>query len=147
MAPFIRTSTAAPSWASAVGTHASPITRPSQALHLALVTRPTGRPASTTAAPSPGGVTAPGIYSPEYYDVARMYIEAFKAGDKTRDAITSYFDSVDYQGLTKTYKFGSNHELAPTDVRIFIWKVDSSTWVNTGQDKDVIPGCAHCSEG
>ncbi|MFL5799937.1 MAG: branched-chain amino acid ABC transporter substrate-binding protein [Actinomycetota bacterium] len=92
-------------------------------------------------------VTAPGIYSAEYYDVARMYIEAFKAGDKTRDDITNYFDSVNYQGLTKNYKFGSNHELAATDVRIFIWKVDNSTWVNTGQDKDVIPSCAHCSAG
>ncbi len=90
---------------------------------------------------------APGIYSAEYYDVARMYIEAFKAGDKTRDDLTTYFDSVNYEGLTKTYKFAAGHELALDNVRIFIWKVDNSTWVNAGQDKDVIPNCTHCSVG
>ena len=87
----------------------------------------------------------PGIYSAEYYDTARLYIEAFKQGNTTRDAITNFLDHVRFTGLTKTYSFQANHELDQAGVKIYIWKDENSSWTFLGQDKDVIPGCTHCT--
>jgi branched-chain amino acid transport system substrate-binding protein len=79
----------------------------------------------------------PGIYSAEYYDVARMYIEAFKAGNTTRRAITSYFDNIHYAGLTKAYVFLTNHEINQASVKIYIWKDVGGTWVYQGLGADL----------
>jgi branched-chain amino acid transport system substrate-binding protein len=76
--------------------------------------------------------TPPGIYAAEYYDVARMYIEAFKQGKTTRAALTQYFDTVHYTGLTKPYVFLTNHELNQADVKIFIWKDEGGNWTFVG---------------
>jgi branched-chain amino acid transport system substrate-binding protein len=80
----------------------------------------------------------PGIYSAEYYDVARLYINAFKAGKTTRAAITSYLASVHYDGLTKSYSFQSNHELETSDVKIYYWKDQSSNFAFLGLSTDVL---------
>ncbi len=79
----------------------------------------------------------PGIYSAEYYDIARMYIEAFKAGKTTRAALTTYFDSVHYTGLTKSYTFLTNHELNQADVKIFIWKDVGGNWTFLGESSQL----------
>jgi branched-chain amino acid transport system substrate-binding protein len=81
---------------------------------------------------------APGIYSAEYYDIARMYIEGLKAGKTTRDGLTQYLDSVAYTGLTKDYRFQPNHELDPENVKIYYWKDVNRNWSYLGLDKDVL---------
>jgi branched-chain amino acid transport system substrate-binding protein len=80
---------------------------------------------------------APGIYSAEYYDVARMYIEALKAGKTTRAALTQYFYGIHYNGLTKNYVFLTTHELNQSTIKIFFWKDNGSDWEFQGEAKDV----------
>jgi branched-chain amino acid transport system substrate-binding protein len=79
----------------------------------------------------------PGIYSAEYYDVARMYIEALKSGATTRRAITNYLDTIHYTGLTKSYTFLTNHEINQADVKIYIWKDTGGTWAFQGLGADL----------
>jgi branched-chain amino acid transport system substrate-binding protein len=79
----------------------------------------------------------PGIYSADAYDVARMYIEAFKTGATTRQAITDWFAKADYKGLSKEISFTSNHELNPAAVRIYLYKDESQAWAFLGEAKDV----------
>jgi branched-chain amino acid transport system substrate-binding protein len=81
---------------------------------------------------------APGIYSGEYYDVARLYINAIKAGNITRTAIKNYLEKVNYVGLTKTYSFQENHELVPSDVKIFYWKDVNQTFTYLGESSQVL---------
>jgi branched-chain amino acid transport system substrate-binding protein len=80
---------------------------------------------------------APGIYSAEYYDVARLYIQAFKSGATTRAAITDFLDKVRYTGLTKSYAFLTNHEINQADVKIYIWKDVGGTWAYQGLGADL----------
>jgi branched-chain amino acid transport system substrate-binding protein len=72
----------------------------------------------------------PGIYSADAYDIARMYINGLLAGHTDRASLTSYFDTVNYTGLARSYSFqSSNHELNPADVKIFYWKDVNQKWV------------------
>jgi branched-chain amino acid transport system substrate-binding protein len=80
---------------------------------------------------------APGIYSAEYYDIARMYVEGFKAGHTTRASLTAYFASIHYTGLTKSYTFLTNHELNQADVKIFIWKDVGGEWTFLGESSEL----------
>jgi branched-chain amino acid transport system substrate-binding protein len=82
----------------------------------------------------------PGIYSGEAYDVARIYIDGLMAGNTDRQSLTDYIAGVNYTGLTKTYSFQSNHELDPTQVKIFYWKDNAGTWEFLGLDTDVTGG-------
>jgi len=67
----------------------------------------------------------PGAYSAEAYDVANAIISVMKGlgSSVSRDKIVQGFASVDYQGLTKQIKFGSNHELQVQTA--FLYKVVS----------------------
>jgi branched-chain amino acid transport system substrate-binding protein len=82
----------------------------------------------------------PGIYSSDYWDIAQMYIQAFKAGKTTRADLTSYFDTINYKGLSKTIAFQSNHELDPNDVKIYFYKDENSDWSYLGLSTDVLTG-------
>ncbi|MFI5040665.1 MAG: branched-chain amino acid ABC transporter substrate-binding protein [Acidimicrobiales bacterium] len=66
--------------------------------------------------------SAPGLYSAEAYDAANIFLQAITAGDTTRSAIENYLTTVDYKGLTKTYKFDSNGELAGS-VTVYAYQV------------------------
>ena len=80
----------------------------------------------------------PEIYAGEGWDVAQMYIAAFKAGKTDRQAITDFVHGLQgFQGLTKDYTFQPNGELAPDSVIDYIYKVQSGAWVVLGSTKDL----------
>ena len=79
----------------------------------------------------------PGIYSADAYDVARMYVEAFKSGATTRQALTDWFAKADYKGLSKEISFTTDHELNPAAVKIYLYKDVSGAWSFLGEAKDV----------
>jgi branched-chain amino acid transport system substrate-binding protein len=81
---------------------------------------------------------APGAYSAEAFDVANAIIGVLKAaGSKpTRAGVVSAFASVDYQGLTKQIKFGSDHNLLVQAA--YLYKVTGGKIVYVGAFKDLL---------
>jgi branched-chain amino acid transport system substrate-binding protein len=82
---------------------------------------------------------APGVYSADAYDVARMFINALLARHTDPASITTYLDTVHYRGLAGNYAFAPNHELLKSDVKIYFWRDVDQTWVNLGWDRLVLP--------
>lgn len=67
---------------------------------------------------------APGVYGAEAWDVAQMFIAAFKAGKTTRADILQYItDLKDFKGLTKTFNWSTDakalHEVVDKGVNIY----------------------------
>lgn len=67
------------------------------------------------------GVEA-GLYSLEAYDAANIYLECIKEGNVTREAIETCVDGIEFEGLTKSYKFDETGEL-DGEVTIFAYTV------------------------
>ena len=68
---------------------------------------------------------APGVYGAEGWDVAQMFISAFKANKITRaDVLQFITDLKDYKGLTKTFNWTTDpkalHEVTDKGVNIYI---------------------------
>lgn len=65
--------------------------------------------------------TDPGTYSAEAFDAANAIIAAMKTinGAITRSALVAAVRNVDYQGITKEIKFGSNGELSSSAVYLY----------------------------
>jgi branched-chain amino acid transport system substrate-binding protein len=78
-------------------------------------------------------------YGADYWDIAMMYINAFKAGKTTRADITTYFHSLNYQGISKHIQFQSNGELNAADAKIYMWKDENQQWAYLGLSTAVIP--------
>lgn len=74
----------------------------------------------------------PGVYAAEAWDIAQFYIQAFKAGETTRDALTSYFRSNSHQGITKELKFQANGELDPSVIEDYFFVVKNGQWTLQG---------------
>jgi branched-chain amino acid transport system substrate-binding protein len=68
-----------------------------------------------------------------------MYINAFKAGKTTRQDITDYFKTLNYQGVSKHIQFQSNGELSAADAKIYLWKDVNGEWDFLGLSTQVIP--------
>lgn len=84
--------------------------------------------------------TAPGIYAGEDWDVAQMFIAAFKAGKTTRQSITDFVKGLQgFQGITKAYTFQPGGELDPQDVKIYFYKDTSGDWSYLGEAGSLIP--------
>ena len=79
----------------------------------------------------------PGIYSADAFDVARIFINGFIAGDTTPQALTNYLTSVHYVGLARDYSFQANHELTAADVKIYYWKDVNQKWQFLGLSTDI----------
>lgn len=78
----------------------------------------------------------PGVYAAEAWDIAQLYIAAFKAGNTTRDDITKFFHSVDgFKSVTKTYKFQESGELDPSAVLDYFFVVKDNKWTLVGPAK------------
>jgi branched-chain amino acid transport system substrate-binding protein len=59
----------------------------------------------------------PGAYSPEGYDVVKIYAAGIKAGNTTRAKMVTYVEGLtNYSGLSKEVKFLPNGNQEPTDV-------------------------------
>jgi branched-chain amino acid transport system substrate-binding protein len=85
--------------------------------------------------------TPPGIYAGEGWDIAQMFIAAFKAGKTTRQQITDFLHGLSgFKGLTKSYTFQSNGELDSSSVTIYVYKDDNGSWTYLGAASDVITG-------
>jgi branched-chain amino acid transport system substrate-binding protein len=81
----------------------------------------------------------PTIYAPDYWDIAQMYIQAFKAGKTTRQDITDYFKTINFQGVSKHIQFQQNGELSAADAKIYLWKDVNGNWQFLGLSTEVIP--------
>jgi branched-chain amino acid transport system substrate-binding protein len=68
-----------------------------------------------------------GTYSAEAYDVANAIVSSLKGlgSNITRQAVSQAAANVNYQGLTKTIAFGSNHELKTAQA--YLYKVNNGT--------------------
>jgi branched-chain amino acid transport system substrate-binding protein len=64
-----------------------------------------------------------GLYALEAYDAAKMYLKCIEDGNTTREKIETCIDGINYEGLTKTYKFASNGEL-DGKVTVYAYKVE-----------------------
>jgi branched-chain amino acid transport system substrate-binding protein len=74
--------------------------------------------------------TAPGTYGPEAWDIAQMYIAGIKARNLTRASLTNFFhDLRGFKGVTKTYQFLANGELAPKSRVAYFYGVKGGKWV------------------
>ncbi len=83
----------------------------------------------------------PGIYSAEAWDIAQIYIAAFKAGKTTRADITSFVKGLNnFPGLTKSYTFQSSGELDPGSVQIYFYQDKSSAWTFLGRSDQILTG-------
>jgi branched-chain amino acid transport system substrate-binding protein len=62
----------------------------------------------------------PGVYTTESYDAANFFLDAIKAGNKTRQTIERYVSTKSHKGLSKTLKFDDKGEVSGADVNGFI---------------------------
>jgi branched-chain amino acid transport system substrate-binding protein len=80
----------------------------------------------------------PGIYAAEGWDIAQIYIAAFKAGKTTRQAITDYIRGLNgFQGLAKTYSWQPDGELFPADRTMYAYQDKAGEWAFLGNAADV----------
>ncbi len=83
----------------------------------------------------------PGIYALEGWDIANIYISAFKAGKITRDAITSYVQGLtNFIGLAKTYSWQPDGELFPSDRVMYLYQDKGGQWAFLGNAADLAAG-------
>jgi len=72
----------------------------------------------------------PGPYAVEAWDVARMFVQAFRAGALTRAEVLGSLWSVDrFDGLANTYVFEPTGELAPGAARVHLYREQAGRWV------------------
>jgi branched-chain amino acid transport system substrate-binding protein len=82
----------------------------------------------------------PQIYAAEGYDIAQMYIAAFKDGNTDRQSITDFLHGLNgFPGLTKNYTFEQNGELAPDARILFFYEVKKGAWNVLGSSDQVVP--------
>ena len=82
----------------------------------------------------------PAIYGGEGYDIAQMYIAAFKAGKTDRQGITDFVHGLHgFQGLTKAFTFQPNGELDPASVIDYFYQAKGGQWIVLGSTKDLLP--------
>jgi branched-chain amino acid transport system substrate-binding protein len=82
----------------------------------------------------------PQIYGAEGYDIAQLFIAAMKDGNTDRQGITDWLHNVQgFQGLTKSYTFEQDGELAPEARVLFFYEVQKGAWNVLGSSSDVLP--------
>lgn len=83
----------------------------------------------------------PGIYAAEGWDIAQLYIAAFKAGKTTRDEITKFVQNVQgFQGLAKTYTWQPDGELFPSSRQMYIYEDKGGQWAFLGNAATLTAG-------
>lgn len=70
----------------------------------------------------------PGSYGAEGFDAAKIFVDAFKDGKKTRAEILAYVKAYDKQGVSKYIKFADNGDVDPTKVVIWSYQVKGTTF-------------------
>ena len=64
----------------------------------------------------------PGLYSFESYDATNIFLECISEGATERADIEECVDGIEYEGVTKTFKFKPDGEL-DGEVTIYAYKV------------------------
>ncbi len=83
---------------------------------------------------------APQVYGPEGWDIAQMYIAAFKAGHTDRASITDFIKSMQgFHGLTKDYTWEADGQLAASARILFFYEVKNGAWQVLGPSSEVVP--------
>ena len=71
----------------------------------------------------------PGIYAAEGWDIAQIYIAAFKAGKTSREDITAYIRGLQaFPGLAKAYSWQPDGELFPASRNMFVYEVKNKAF-------------------
>ncbi|MFG1837633.1 branched-chain amino acid ABC transporter substrate-binding protein [Micromonospora sp. NPDC049175] len=65
----------------------------------------------------------PGSYGAEGFDGATIFLDAFKAGKKTRAEILAFVKAYDKQGVSKYIKFDSKGDVDPSKVVIWAYQI------------------------
>jgi branched-chain amino acid transport system substrate-binding protein len=71
----------------------------------------------------------PATYSAEGYDAANVLLTAVQAGKTTGEDINNYLKTIDFKGITKEIKFGSNGEVQAGEMYIYEFKSGAITLV------------------
>ncbi|MET8309770.1 MULTISPECIES: branched-chain amino acid ABC transporter substrate-binding protein [unclassified Micromonospora] len=66
---------------------------------------------------------APGSYGAEGFDGAKVYLDAFKDGKKSRADILAYVKAYDKQGVSKYIKFDAKGDVDPSKVVIWAYQI------------------------
>jgi branched-chain amino acid transport system substrate-binding protein len=83
---------------------------------------------------------APQVYGPEGWDIAQMYIAAFKAGNTDPASITTFIQGMAaFHGLTKDYTWEADGQLAADARILFFYEVQDEAWVVLGPSSEVVP--------
>jgi branched-chain amino acid transport system substrate-binding protein len=64
-----------------------------------------------------------GTYSAEAYDAANILLAGIKAGNTTREKLETFVDGYSGQGVTTTFKFEANGEIAQSSVAVWAYTV------------------------
>jgi branched-chain amino acid transport system substrate-binding protein len=84
--------------------------------------------------------SSPQIYGPEGWDIAQMYIAAFKAGHTDRASITDSIRAMQgFHGLTKDYTWEADGQLAASARILFFYEVKNGAWTVLGPSSEVVP--------
>lgn len=65
----------------------------------------------------------PGTYSAEAYDAANILLAGIKAGNTTREKLETFVDGYTGQGVTTSFKFEANGEIAQSSVAVWAYTV------------------------
>jgi branched-chain amino acid transport system substrate-binding protein len=65
----------------------------------------------------------PGTYSAEAYDAANILLAGIKAGNTTREKLETFVDGYSGQGVTTSFKFEENGEIAAAAVHVWAYTV------------------------
>jgi branched-chain amino acid transport system substrate-binding protein len=77
----------------------------------------------------------PGVYADVAYDLMNVYLDAIKAGKKTRADIQAFLGSYNKAGSASgvSYKWESNGELDPSQVVVWMFVVKDGKWAPVGK--------------
>jgi len=72
----------------------------------------------------------PGVYAAEGWDVARMFVAAFRSGATDRSGVARWFRGLDrFEGLANTYAFRPDGELAPSAAVVRFYRDEGGRWI------------------
>jgi ABC-type branched-subunit amino acid transport system substrate-binding protein len=72
----------------------------------------------------------PGAFAAEAWDVAGMFVRAFRAGATSRaQVLASLWGTDRFRGLANTYVFEPDGELAPGSARVRLFRDEGGRWI------------------
>lgn len=72
----------------------------------------------------------PGAYAAEGWDVARLFVAAFRSGAGSRGEIVEFLDSLNgFEGLANTYTFGDDGELDDASALVRLYRDEGGRWI------------------